>query len=191
MREYEHNGVRAEAANDNKRFAVKGKIDKIDTALFGEPYVSLETGNVIFSVQCMFAAADKQALAQLSPGQEVTIAGICSGKLGNVVMRDCWFYDETAGQRRLAAAEYERRQELAIQKRAEDARKSAAIDAAKWHTWTSADGERHFEGKFLKATGGTVHIEKHDGSVVQISRDKLSGDDWTWVTKKGWMADVQ
>ena len=74
-----------------------------------------------------------------------------------------------------AAKERERRKELAKQQ-----------DAARWHTWTSADGQHTIEAKFVKAVGDTVHLEKKDGASIKIQRDKLSEDDWTWIANKSW-----
>jgi hypothetical protein len=74
-----------------------------------------------------------------------------------------------------AEKERERRKELAKQQ-----------EAARWHTWTSADGQHTIEAKFLKAMGDTIHLEKKDGSIIKVPRDKLSEDDWKWIMNKSW-----
>jgi len=62
-------------------------------------------------------------------------------------------------------------------------------EAARWHTWTSADGAHTIRAKFVKAVGGTVHLEKKGGTIITIQRDKLSDDDWKWIINKGWQGE--
>ncbi len=192
---YEKNEVKADSELKNRWLAVKGKIDKIGKDILNTPYVvlSAEKQFSIFAVQCMFTQADEAALANLEPGQTVVIGGKCVGKLGNVLIKECWFYDESAAEREkaeVARKEFEekRKQErIQIEEwQAKEAKRQAKIEEAKWHSWTSADYKRHIEGKFLKAIGDTVHLEKRDGTIVKMSREQLSDDDWRWIKNKGW-----
>jgi len=90
---YEKNEVSADAAYKDKVFAVSGIIHGVGRDILGTPYVTLRIGkNEMFAVQCMFSARDEAALARLSPGEEVTIAGTGGGKMMNVLLVDCWFY---------------------------------------------------------------------------------------------------
>ncbi len=52
-----------------------------------------------------------------------------------------------------------------------------------WRTWTSSDGTYTEKAKFIKVTGGMVHLLKEDGSTITVERSKLSEDDWYWVTQ--------
>ena len=38
----------------------------------------------------------------------------------------------------------------------------------------------------MTAIGDTAQLEKKDGTIIKIKRDKLSDEDWTWITNKGW-----
>ena len=199
---YEANEVKADSGMKNRLFAVKGKVTKIGKDILNTPYVALsaEKQFSIFSVQCFFTKADEAALANLQQGQTVVIAGKCGGKMGNVLMQDCWFYDENAAERekerqqavvqRMLDDEQrkqnEERRKRNEERKEEEAKRAAKLEEAKWRTWTSADGTRHIEGKFLKAIEGTVHLEKRDGTIVKLQREKLSDDDWKWVKNKGW-----
>jgi SLA1 Homology Domain 1 (SHD1) protein len=44
-------------------------------------------------------------------------------------------------------------------------------------TWTSADGTKTLEAKFKYRGGGTVVLEKPDGTEIKVAFDKLSKDD--------------
>jgi hypothetical protein len=172
----------------NKWFAVKGKVQKVGKDIINTPYVVLDNGKefTIFSVQCMFTTADEGMLARLSPGQTIVIAGKCEGKMGNVLMRQCWLYDEGAKERERAEERHKKAEERRQEEAKQQAKRQAAIEEAKWHTWTSADGKHTVEAKFIKAGGGIVHLEKRDGTIIKIQQDKLSDDDLKWMKKKSW-----
>lgn len=92
---YDQNEVAADAECDGKLFAVNGVIRQIGKDILGDPYVALSgPKSGIFGVQCMFSDADSPALAKLLPGQKIKIAGVGGGKLGNVLMRECWIYGQ-------------------------------------------------------------------------------------------------
>jgi hypothetical protein len=88
-----------------------------------------------------------------------------------------------AEEHRKAEARAAEERQAAAKRKAEH---EAAIDKAKWHTWTSADGQHKIEAKFVTAIGDTAQLEKKDGTIIKIKRDKLSDEDWTWITNKGW-----
>lgn len=89
FKQYETNEVAADAKYKGKTLAVTGTIDKIGKDILNTPYVSLKSRNPIMGVQCMFGEDQSAALAQLSPGKKITVAGSCEGKMGNVILRDC------------------------------------------------------------------------------------------------------
>jgi hypothetical protein len=88
-----------------------------------------------------------------------------------------------AEEHRKAEARAAEERQAAAKRKAE---REAAIEKAKWHTWTSADGQHKIEAKFVTAIGDTAQLEKKDGTIIKIKRDKLSDEDWTWITNKGW-----
>jgi hypothetical protein len=142
----------------------------------------------------MFNKSEERILADLQPGQVVVIGGKCAGKMGNVLIRECWLYDEGSAQREKANQQAEARRKVEA-KAAEESRaaakrkaeREAAIEKARWHTWTSADGLHKLEAKFVSAIGDTAQLEKKDGSIIKINRDKLSEEDWNWIKNKGWL----
>jgi tRNA_anti-like len=113
---FDRNEVKADNDMKDKWFAVKGRIQKIGKDILNTPYVALGNGQEfsVFCVQCMFTDADQSVLAQLRPGETVAIAGKCSGKMGNVIMRECWLYDEGAWHWRLASGDRQPRSRSAI-----------------------------------------------------------------------------
>ena len=95
FRAYEENELKADAAYKDKLFAVQGTVHSVGRDILGTPYVALRAGGqAIFLVQCMFAAKDEARLAQITQGQTLTIAGKGGGKMGNVLLFDCWLYSE-------------------------------------------------------------------------------------------------
>jgi hypothetical protein len=196
---FERNEVKADSDMKNKWFAVKGRVEKIGKDIIDTPYVALNNGQQysVFCVQCMFTKADEGLLSGLSPGQTVVIAGKCRGKMGNVLMGECWFYDEHAKDRELARqqaeAQREREKQRAEEQRQQaerrkeaEAKRKAEIEEAKWHTWTTADGKYTVEAKFLQGTGETVQLEKRDGAIIKIQKSKLCDDDQKWIRNRGW-----
>jgi hypothetical protein len=190
---YESNEVQADSNMKDKWFAVKGRIEKIGKDIMNTPYVALNVGKElsIFSVQCMFKEADQGVLADLHPGQTVVIGGKCAGKMGNVLMQECWLYDEGPSQRENAKqqAEVKRKNDEEQRKKdderkEEQAKQQAAAEAAKWRTWTDATGEHKTEAKFGGVIAGKVKLTKQDGSTVQIPLEKLSGEDQEWINNR-------
>jgi len=85
---YNENEIKADQNYKGERFYVEGKIKDFGKDILDDPYITLETGE-IFSVQCMLN--DENIALDLKKGQKVTFLGTCSGKLGNVLMKDCDF----------------------------------------------------------------------------------------------------
>jgi len=89
LADYEANGVAADALYKNKIVEVSGTIKDISKDILDTPYIALESGDMIFSVQCMFDKSDQSELASLSKNTKITLRGKVSGKLGNVLVKDC------------------------------------------------------------------------------------------------------
>lgn len=88
LKEYKDNEVRADGKYKGKVLEVSGTVDGIGKDLMDTMYVSLK-GDVIFGIQCMFAKKHESKLASLKKGQEITLKGKCTGKMGNVILRGC------------------------------------------------------------------------------------------------------
>ena len=89
-----------------------------------------------------------------------------------------------AEEHRKAEARAAEERQAAAKRKAEH---EAAIEKAKWRTWTSADGQHTIEAKFVTAIGDTAQLEKKDGTILKIKCEKLSDEDWKWITNKGWL----
>jgi hypothetical protein len=89
FRAYENNEVSADALYKGKIILVSGLVNDIGKDIIGDPYVTLSTGNSIWTVQCMFSSKQEGELAALRKGQSVSIKGECNGKLINVLLRKC------------------------------------------------------------------------------------------------------
>ncbi len=88
---YDTNGVAADKAYKGRLLAVRGRVDSISTDILGTPYVTLETGELLSSVQCMFDGEPDDEIAHLRPGHEVVIVGTCEGQvLLNVLLKDSY-----------------------------------------------------------------------------------------------------
>ena len=70
-------------------------------------------------------------------------------------------------------------------------RPAAAIEAAKWRTWTTADGKYKLYAKFVKLASRTLTLQKKDGTTIDVKIDLLCAEDhrfveqrqWTWSTR--------
>jgi hypothetical protein len=85
---FEANEVAANIRYKGQSLAVSGRASRIATDLLDMPYVDLDVGSPIFSVQAMFSRSDAATLAALRVGQQVIVVGRCDGKFGNVLLRD-------------------------------------------------------------------------------------------------------
>ena len=87
--EYEENEVAADEKFEDKIIYVNGVIDNIGKDVLDTPYITLDDGTIINSVQCMFEKTDESIVADLKMGQEVTVRGECAGEIifGNILLR--------------------------------------------------------------------------------------------------------
>jgi hypothetical protein len=74
-------------------------------------------------------------------------------------------------------------EELATAKKKDVATKPSAPTATS-RTWTDASGKFKIEAKFRGIIGKNVKLERDDGSVINISLDKLSSDDQAFIRKR-------
>ncbi len=84
---YEENEIKADENFKGKKFYVQGTVVSIANDILNNPYVTLNAGHQILSVQCSFE--DKNELVNLNKGEQITIYGECKGKTINVLMGDC------------------------------------------------------------------------------------------------------
>lgn len=153
---YESNEVRSDQRYKNKLMAVRGRIDKVGKDLLDTPYVSLAGPQTsIFGVQCMFSRDDESALGNLSPGHRITIAGTCSGKMGNVILTKCWIYSEADAVAKRQAAAEQARQEALEKAKAEriaetERRKAKAQEMLPERAASALNSARRMEGEARK-----------------------------------------
>lgn len=88
---YEANTVQADELYKNKIVAISGTVQDISQDVVSkDPCVLLESGNVLYPVQCFFSESESDSVSQLSDGDEVTIIGKCTGlSLANVQISNC------------------------------------------------------------------------------------------------------
>jgi len=92
--DYKANEISADNTYKGKLVEVSGTVDNIGKDILDKPYISLKTGEIIGSVQCMLdddAIAEASALAE---GTKVTMQGRVNGLLGNVLVKGCTLVTE-------------------------------------------------------------------------------------------------
>ena len=89
--DYKANEVSADASYKGKLIEVKGTVDTIAKDITDTPYITLSSGDPygFERVQCMFTKDQESELSSVSKGQSITLQGRVSGKLGNVLVREC------------------------------------------------------------------------------------------------------
>lgn len=89
--EYKDNEVAADNKYKGQVVVVFGQIDSIGKDILDQAYVALGTGELIGSVQCFFDKNKEKSVAQLHKGQSLSIKGVVTGKMGNVLLKHCVF----------------------------------------------------------------------------------------------------
>lgn len=89
-KEYDANEIAADEKFKGKMLAVSGKVSNIAETM-GNMTVQLEGHDVVASVMCRFADAEKPSVAKLKKGQQAKLVGVGDGKtLGLYVgMKEC------------------------------------------------------------------------------------------------------
>ena len=86
LQSYETDEKAADLAYLDKIIKVMGKVRDINMEEKGAS-LSLDTGNAMSSIICEFESGDD--LAKIQVGDSVTIKGICTGKLMDIVLVRC------------------------------------------------------------------------------------------------------
>lgn len=86
---YDSNEVKADNKYKGKDLEIAGTISDIGKDILDDIYITIETDDIIFSIQCYFTDEYESKVADLEKGQKITIQGVCDGKLGNVLIKDC------------------------------------------------------------------------------------------------------
>ena len=87
---YEQNDVNGDQLYKGKILEVTGSVDDISRGFMGEIYITFNRGDFkVFTVQCFFSDDFADRAAKLRPGSFVRVRGHCTGKAGNVLVKDC------------------------------------------------------------------------------------------------------
>lgn len=88
---YEQNAVAADSNYKNHRLLISGQVARIDTELFGSPYVVIGADAYgLGGIQCVFPKSRASQVVPLQQYQSVILQGRCKGKvLLNVLLDDC------------------------------------------------------------------------------------------------------
>jgi tRNA_anti-like len=85
---------RVEAADGAGKYkgqtlAVTGTVSRIGKDYLNRLYVNLKADNPIIEVHCTYNEDQQDAMSALKPGQQVTIRGVCDGRMSTwVVLKD-------------------------------------------------------------------------------------------------------
>ena len=82
------------------------------------------------------------------------------------------------------AAERQARKEREEAQAKAEKEREAAIEAAKWRTWTDASGKHKIEATFGGMISGKVKLIERDGSAVRLPLEKLSDSDQKWIANR-------
>lgn len=92
---YKTNGVAADGQYKDKWVRLTGRVDKVSKDITDTIYVTFKGSEQfqIESVQCFFDGKHTAKAASLRPGQTLTVVGKCTGKFGNVLVKECEFVE--------------------------------------------------------------------------------------------------
>ena len=86
---YRRNESNADGQYKGKTLAVSGTVARAGKDYMGRLYVNLKGDNPIIEVHCTYNDAEKEAMSALKEGQQVTITGVCEGRLSTwIVLKD-------------------------------------------------------------------------------------------------------
>ncbi len=85
---YKANEVAADSQYKDKTVIVDGTVQSIAKDILDNPYVVIGGDGFLDGVQCVFPRSDTN-LGRLSKGQQITVRGKVTGKMGNVLLHDC------------------------------------------------------------------------------------------------------
>jgi tetratricopeptide (TPR) repeat protein len=106
MAEYQNNQIAANARYKDKSLAVTGIVANVGKDIGDTVYVTLETGVMVFKIQCFFKKGGDTALAQIVSGVQLTVIGRCDGKVeeGNILLKECALKGQLKKTQELAEA---------------------------------------------------------------------------------------
>ena len=87
--DYKANQVAADSKYKGKTVEITGTITSIGKDILDTPYVSLNGGDFVTSVQCMFDKSNQAALATLAKDTQITLKGTVRSYLLNVIVENC------------------------------------------------------------------------------------------------------
>lgn len=87
--EYDANQVAADTKYKGKIVSISGSISDIGKDVTDTAFVIIGGTGMLNGAQCMFPKGQESLLGNLSKGQQVTAKGEVSGKIGNVLVRNC------------------------------------------------------------------------------------------------------
>lgn len=86
---FESNEAVANEKYLDKVIAVSGKVTASSTDEDGLTSITLDGGGMMFGVICKLDALTAHARNDFSPGEDITLKGVCSGMLMDVVLVRC------------------------------------------------------------------------------------------------------
>ena len=88
--DYKANQVAADTKYKGKTIEVSGTINSIGKDILDTPYVSLNAGDILSTVQCMFDKSDSTQLGTLAKDTRITLTGKVRGEvIMNVLLDNC------------------------------------------------------------------------------------------------------
>lgn len=89
--DYKANEIAADGKYKGKLLEITGTVETLGKDIINDPYVALQSGELISSVQCMLKDGEETRAATLSKGDTITLRGRGASYLVNVLIRDCTF----------------------------------------------------------------------------------------------------
>lgn len=87
---YDDNEVAADNKYKEKTLKITGTVTDISTDYSDQVYITLETNELLYSVQCYFEDDEQiNKVAELKKHDTVTLIGTCEGKRFNVIVKYC------------------------------------------------------------------------------------------------------
>lgn len=90
---YDTNEVAADNQYKGKDLKISGTIKDIGKDILDNVYITLDCGEMIFSIQCYFDDSEVAVVGTLKKDQDITVIGTCDGQTGNVVIKHCTIAD--------------------------------------------------------------------------------------------------
>lgn len=91
VKEYIANEVSADTKYKGKLVEISGTIKDIGKDIVDTPYIIIESNpsDYFTQIQCMFSKSDIETVGSLQKNTAVVAQGEVSGKLGNILIREC------------------------------------------------------------------------------------------------------